>query len=138
MPKDSTWEVQAAVHTRLREATGLTSLLAAGAESVLDHVPPDTAFPYIVLGDISARPHDTQAGFGRDILLTVYTYSRKSGMKETKEIMAAVFDALHDGGFSVANHDLILCREVSLTAALENDGATRRGAQQFQIITEPA
>lgn len=137
MATESSWDVQAAVYSQLTTASALTAQLANGANSILDHVPAGTAFPYVVIGDMATGPMDTQRYGGYDIDLSIHIYSRASGMKEVKSIMAAIFDALHDQTFSVPNQILILCQQTSAQAALESDGITRRGLQNFNIITEP-
>lgn len=138
MSADSLWDVQTGVYARLTGAAGLTALLAGGAAGVRDHVPPGTAFPYVVLGEAAARPLDTQDTSGNDIALTLHIYSRGAGMKETKNIMAAIDAALHNAAFAVPNHTLVLCRRLEAAVSLESDGLTRHGVQRFQLITEPA
>jgi hypothetical protein len=138
MPQDSSWAVQAAVYSRLCADAGLTALLAAGVDSVFDHVPQGSAFPYIALGNLSARPMETQGGGGYDITLDIHCYSRALGMKEARGIMSAIAAVLHDADFSVSGQNLILCRMTEQETTLEPDGETRHGLQRFTIITEPA
>lgn len=137
MSADSSWDVQTGVFTHLTAAGALTALLADGAGSILDHVPAGTAFPYLVIGETSARPLDGHAASGNEIMLTLHTYSRASGMQQARSIMAAVYTALHEADFTVPNQALALCRCIGSEAALEADGLTRHGIQHFRIITEP-
>lgn len=76
MRQDSSWPVQAALYARLCATPAVTGLLADGAGSVFDHVPAGAAFPYIVLGDTSARPHETQGGYGHDLTMDIRIFSR--------------------------------------------------------------
>ncbi|MFH1158060.1 MAG: DUF3168 domain-containing protein [Pseudomonadota bacterium] len=138
MSVDSCWDVQTGVFTRLTGNTALTALLANGANSVLDHVPAGTAFPYIVIGESMSKPLGGQRVSGNDMTLTIHSYSRGSGMQEIRGIMSAVYDALHTVSFTVPNQILVLCQCVDSGTGLENDGMTRHGVQRFQIITEPA
>ncbi|MBI3440668.1 MAG: DUF3168 domain-containing protein [Proteobacteria bacterium] len=138
MSADSGWDVQTGVFSRLTGTSALTTLLSNGANSVLDHVPAGTAFPYIVIGEASARPMDSQRVSGSDVTLTVHTYSRGVGMQEAKRIMSALYDALHHASFAIPNQVLVLCQLLDSQTVLENDGLTRHGIQRFQIITEPA
>jgi hypothetical protein len=138
MTADSSWAVQSAVYIHLAITSALTSLLGNGAAGVHDHVPPDAPFPYIVLGESSARPLETQGGDGYDITLTIHSYSRENGMKQLRGIMAAVHDALHHNtALTPAGHHLILCDEISADVRLEADGITRHGLQRYRIATEP-
>jgi hypothetical protein len=138
MTTDSLFKTQAAVYARLTAAAGLTAQLAQGADSIMDDVPDNSAFPYIVIGDMTARAMDTQGTTGREVTAAIHSYSRGRGMKDIKSIMSAVFDVLHNGNLSVSGQTIILCQEISAEAYLEGDGETRHGIQRFRIITEPA
>jgi len=72
MSVDSSWNVQTGVFNRLTAASALTAQLAAGAGSVLDHVPQGTAFPYLVLGEMECQPADSQGFSGNDVTLTLH------------------------------------------------------------------
>jgi hypothetical protein len=135
MPQDSLWPVQAAIYGVLAGATALTAQLADGADSVFDHVPQGSAFPYIVLGESAAEPLETQTGGGCDITIDIHAYSRALGMKEAKAVMAAISGALHGQNFAVTGQRLVFCRLQS--QQLRQDGETRHGVQRYRIITEP-
>lgn len=136
MPSQNAWNVQAGLYTCLVATHNLTDLLADGTGGIRDHVPASSSFPYIVIGDMSARPMSTQTYGGQEILATVHSYSRAEGMKELKSVMHAVQEALHDADFSVTGATLVLCQETSSETYLESDGETRHGIQRFRIITE--
>lgn len=138
MSADSSWDVQTGIFTHLTGNASLTDLLADGAGSILDHVPPGTAFPYVVLGETQAVPMDTQGSSGNDISVSLHTYSRGGGMQEVKNIMTVIYDALHNAFFDVPNQTLILCQCRMSETKFEDDGQTRHGIQHFHIITEPA
>ena len=133
----SDWDVQKAVYARLTADAGLTALLSGGAAGVHDHVPENSGFPYIVIGEIAGKPLETIAAGGRDLALTLHAYSRAHGFKELRLIMAAVHAALHDADFVVAGHNLALCLETGSATTLQGDGVTRHGKMEFHIITEP-
>ena len=137
MTAHSLWDVQAALYGVLAEDGGLVPLLAAGADSVLDHALPDTPFPYVVVGDMTARPLETQEFYGSELVAAVHVFSRAPGYREVKRILAAVHDALHETDFPVENQVLVFCRHVGTDIAAELDGETRRGTIRFRILTEP-
>lgn len=137
MSLETFWHLQAAMHARLREHAALTALLAAGADSLYDHVPPESLFPYIVMGEMTARPLNTQTDAAYEVDMTIYAYSRGTGMRELKKVMSACADALQNGGINVAGHLVVLCREMESDTRLESDGATRRGRMRFRLIVEP-
>jgi len=136
MSAQSLWAVQAAVYERLAGDTALAALLPASG--IFDAVPDDTPFPYIVFGDLTARPADTQGTTGYDITLDIETYSRNAGMKEAKGLMQAVYDCLHNQSFSIEGQTLLLCLETASNCTLQPDGRTRKSVQRFHLITEPA
>ncbi len=134
----SLWDVQSGVYSRLTGHAALTALLPAGANGIFDHVPQQTAFPYVAIGETASRPLDTQGGHGHDTSLSIHVYTRSAGMRDLRRIMAAAYDALHDADFTVPDQVLALCRCQSIESAIEGDGITRHGILRFRIITEPA
>jgi hypothetical protein len=142
MSADSLWDVQSGVYTALTGTAALTVLLADGAGSILDHVPTGTAFPYVVLGAAQSVPLDTQGVSGNEVTLTIDIYSDASGMKELRQVMSQIYDALHNADFAVPNQVLVQCRCLGSETGLEPDvpqnAIVRHGAQRFRIITEPA
>lgn len=135
MPQDSLWPVQTAIYGMLTGTSAVTAQLADGADSIFDHVPQGSAFPYIVLGGCATQPLETQSGGGCDTVIDIHAYSRALGMKEAKAVMAAVSDALHSQNFAVAGQRLVFCRLIS--QELRQEGETRHGISRFRIITEP-
>ena len=132
------WDVQKGVYAHLVAQGTLTGLLAAGAASVRDHVLPDAAFPYVVIGEIESRPQSTQQLPGREVVLTLHAFSQAPGQKEVREILSALHDALEDAALSIEGQHVISCRSLSARSFLEGDGETRHGVFQVEILTEPA
>jgi hypothetical protein len=137
MTTDSSFAVQTALYSFLTATAPLTALLAGGAGGIFDHVPAGTPFPYMVLGDISSAPFDTQGVFGNEIIAEIYIYSRAHGMQEMKTILSVLHEALHEADFPVTGQFLILCRRMGAEMRLEDDGETRRAIARFHILTEP-
>lgn len=133
MSQNSIWDVQSAIFATLAADSNVTSLLADGANSIYDHVLANANFPYIALGESSAREIE---GGAFEVNINVHSYSKSSGMNEVKQIMTAIFDCLHNAEFNIPNHNLIMCVMEASTARLEGDGKTRHSSQQFSIITE--
>lgn len=137
MSADSVWDVQTAIFSRLSSSSALTSFLTDGADGVRDHVLPSTAFPYVVIGETRSKPFDMAVWSGYEVFFTIHIYSRSAGMNETRQIMEAVYNSLHNAEFNVPNQHLVLCQLQQSETRLEADGKTRHGIQQFRIITEP-
>ena len=136
MSADSQLAVQAALVARLKATAAVTDLLAEGDDSVFDHVPQASPFPYLVVGESTARPFDSKTEDGLDQQVTLHVWSRQRGMKELKTIMAAVLAALDRATPTVSGHDLVDLRFVFSTTRLDRDGFTRHGLQRFRVLTE--
>lgn len=137
MSSETFWHLQSALYAKLTENSPLCALLAAGAGSVYDSVPPDAAFPYIVIGAMQSAPEDTQTTEAHDIRLTLHIYSREDGQREAKRIMAACADALEDGALNVAGHVVVLCRQTGTVCGLAADGRTRHAQMEYRLMVEP-
>ncbi len=135
MTSDSLWPLQAALHAALTGDATLQGFLGNPAR-VYDHVPQDSAFPYLVIGESHGGPFDTKTESGMEQRLTIHAWSRYRGLKETKEIMAAVSAALDGQSLTVAGHALILLSHESSATFLDPDGLTRHGVQRFRAVTQ--
>lgn len=135
MSADSQWPLQQAVHAALSGDATLQGLLGVPAR-VFDHVPPGSGFPYLVLGEATSAPFDGKTEDGMTQTLTIHTWSRYRGLKETKEIMAAVAAVLDDASLTVAGHTLTLLRFEFGATFLDADGLTRHGVQRFRAVTQ--
>jgi len=135
MSADSQWALQQAVYAALIADAGIKTVLGDPAR-VFDHVPPSAAFPYLAFGETTAQPFDGKTEDGLDQALSLHTWSRARGLKETKTIMAAVAAALDDQTFSLNGHVLVLLRLAFAMTALDSDGLTRHGVQRFRALTQ--
>ena len=135
MTADSQWPLQQAVYATLTDDAALQALIGNPAR-VFDHVPQDSAFPYVVVGEATSGPFDTKTEDGLEQTLTIHTWSRYRGLKETKDIMAAVMGALDDQALAVNGHDLVLLRFTFGATFLDPDGLTRHGVQRFRAVTQ--
>jgi hypothetical protein len=136
MTADSQWPLQQAVFAALDGDAALNALLGSPA-AIYDDVPQGSAFPYVVVGQAeAAKPFDTKTEEGMEQTVVIHTWSQYLGMKETKEIMAAVMGALDQQSLSVTGHDLALLIYTTGSTSLEEDGITRHGVQKFKAITQ--
>ena len=145
MTADSQWALQQAVTSALKADATLRTLTEKTPAGIYDHVPQklwekpelDGHFkPYVVVGETEAREWDTKTEDGMEQTLMVHTWSRGRGMKEPKQIMGAIVDALDQVALSVTGHDLVQLRFEFSETFLEDDGLTRHGVQRFRALTE--
>ncbi|MGE3622971.1 MAG: DUF3168 domain-containing protein [Bdellovibrionales bacterium] len=127
--------VQQAVFGKLAADTAVQSLLG-DPPRLYDHVPADAAFPYVAFGPLSAQPFDDLARSGYTLSLALTVWSRYRGGKEAKDILQAVYDALHRADLAVAGAVFVSCEFAGCDVAVENDGLTWRGEIRFTIYIQ--
>jgi hypothetical protein len=94
-------------------------------------------FPYIVIGDMTLTPFDTDTDTGAEATITIHTWSRYHGRKEVSEIHDLIYAALHrrDDLTVSGTHTLGVDLDMSDTF-LDSDGMTWHGVQRYRIIVE--
>lgn len=137
MTASSEWPLQQAVFAALSGDSALKALIGDPAR-VFDHVPAQSEFPYIAIGEVSASDWNTKTDSGMEQTLTIHTWSRARGMSETKRIMAAVVNTLDQAPLAVTSHTLVLIRFEFARTLLDPDGLTRHGVQRFRAFTQAA
>lgn len=141
------FNIQQAIFTKLDGTAALTNQLAVSAlnplkKGIYDSVPqpakPElkTVFPYVVLGEDTAIPADTDDADARETTFTIHTFSRYNGDKELRNVMDAVKAALHDATLTITGERFVFCYWEFTSTALEPDGLTRHGVQRFRLWTE--
>ena len=109
-----------------------------GMPTVYDDVPVDAAFPYVVIGDDTHIPFDTDDSLGSESTLTLHVWSRYRGKKECKDIMALIYAALTRQPLVLDGHDLITIEFEYSEVVLDPDGITRHGVLRFRALVEQA
>jgi hypothetical protein len=122
----------------LQQAVYDTLSAHPGIPTVYDDVPGDAPFPYVVIGEDTHVPFDTDDSLGSESTITLHTWSRYRGKKECKEIMALNYDALTRQALSLDGYDLITIEFEYSEVTLDPDGITRHGVQRFRAIVEQA
>lgn len=134
MSGNSALATQTALYSKLTGTSTITDLLAS-ATSVYSRVTDEAAFPYIVIGHDTALDWDSKTFHGMDISITLHIWSRYRGNKECLQIMAAIYDALHDQSLTISGQNHVLTRLEFQQTTLDPDGITFHGVQRYQIIT---
>lgn len=121
---------QQAIFTRLNGQVGAT---------VYDEVPslpsgmPAANFPYVVIGDDTARAWDTDDKTGADVTVTLHVWSRASGFKEVKTILGAIYDRLNRAQLTITGYNVIDCIWEFSDTMRDPDGQTRHGIARYRI-----
>src|ERR1044071_4115412 len=130
MSGDASWKLQQRVFDLLNESPAL-----AGGK-VYDNVPqavvsataPNSAFPYIAIGEMDAIPDDVSPGDdGQSETLTLHVWSRHAGQMEVKQLMDAAKTRLHGVDLGVSGRASSIAWVRSMRNFLDPDGKTRHG-----------
>lgn len=131
MTGDATWPLQQAVYQAL---IGNGDLMAA-ISGVYDHVPADTAFPYVTIGETTVIDWSSKSFDGQLHDLTLHVWSRARGRKEVKTIMALLYDTLNGAALAVEGQELVDLRFDFAQTLLDADGLTFHGVQRYRAVT---
>jgi hypothetical protein len=127
--------MQDAVYAALSASPAIKALIGDPAR-LYDHVPDEAIFPYVELGEVSARRFDSTSRSGLDCMLTFNAWSRYSGRREAKQILDAVYGVLHDGSLSIAGNAHVLTGFQSAETTRDEDGLTYRGIAKYRVIVQ--
>ena len=125
------WDIQKAIYAALASAVAPVV--------VYDNVPQNAAFPYVTIGEDTAIQWDTMPdgsgkGHGQEATLTIHTWSRYAGRKETKELQGSIYTALHNQSLSMDDHTMALLQFEYADSFMDDDGRTRHGVQRFRML----
>ena len=132
--------VQSALYEQLNSSNSLTSLVNG---RIYDHVPQkslkcgewkDTDFPFITIGEATHAEWSVYEKTGNEVLITIHTWSRKSGRKEVKTIQDQIFTALDRAELSYPDVFFVTCDFQSSETDLDPDGETYHGVSTYRIL----
>ena len=104
---------------------------------VFDQRPQEiTTFQSVNIGEDVSTEWDTDDSVGGSFVVRIDTWSRTGGMKETKELQAAIYDALHRATLTQAGWIFVGCNFIQSRSMVEPDGKTRHGVSEFRILIE--
>jgi len=131
----SVWALQRAVYQKLSSAAALKTYLGDPAR-IYDAAPADANIPYILIGESKASDWKGVDG-GVEHELRLHVFSRYAGRREIKDIMSAVYDALHEIELTLDGHQLINIRFVFSDALRRQDSDIYHGVMRFRAVTQP-
>lgn len=124
------FELQTSIYNALANDSALSAIITG----VYDDVPEGTAYPYVVIGEDTAINAGTKSLDGLEYTLTLHVWSQYRGRKEVKEIMARMYEVLHDADLSITNSVLVNIRQEFETTLMDGDGITRHGVMRFRAV----
>ncbi|WP_027949869.1 DUF3168 domain-containing protein [Haliea salexigens] len=113
-----------------------SALDAALSCPVYDHVPQDSAYPYVTLAYQSVTSTDFLSSRKDSRMLYLSVWSTYRGQKEVLEIMQAVYNALHEQRIPLSTGRVAQLRVVDRDTNREPDGVTYMGRIRLMALTE--
>tara|TARA_Y100000592_G_scaffold35578_1_gene56494 strand:- start:33 stop:434 length:402 start_codon:yes stop_codon:yes gene_type:complete len=110
------------------------SNLQSKVSDVFNFVPQNTTYPYVQVGDDSMADNSTKDLDGNIHSIMIHTWSRYRGDKEAKEIMARIYELLHNSSLSVSGASLVNARFETSDILNDPDGITKHGVQRFRFV----
>lgn len=126
------WELQQAIYAALDGDAALGNMITG----IFDHVPQDTGYPYVTIGEMRAKDYSTKTTQGAEIDVTVNVISRDKGSKTCLDILARIHDLLHDADLALATCTLVSIRFTSTEINRRADGLTYQGINRFRAIVQ--
>lgn len=127
------FELQAMVVKRLKEFSGLSSLVAG---RVYDDVPTVASFPYLSWGPEQVLSDDADCASGFDITIQIDAWSQAVGRGEIKKVAEQVRLALQDYDVELTDNALVLIQHQQTAFLRDPDGKTNHAAIQFSVFIE--
>lgn len=119
--------LQSAVYQRLSDALSVP---------VYDDVPANAEFPYVVLGEDTHIPWDTDDSTGAESTITLHIWSRERGKREAKQIQGEIYAALNRYDLPVSGFHTVTMEFDYSDVILDADGRTRHGVARYRTIVE--
>lgn len=126
--------LQQAIFAALSASSDLQALIG---NRLFDFVPPDSIFPYVVLGDGNESDWSTATEDGTEHAVQIDVWSREPGHKEAKQIADVIRATLNNAALTVTGATLIDIRHLTTDFSRESDGQTFQARIRFRAVTEP-
>lgn len=97
---------------------------------------PSTSFPYVVMGNDTSAPFDTDDTVGGVITVTLHFWSRAEGFSQVKTIMQAAYDRLNRATLSKTGYSVLDCLHEFSEAMDDPDGVTKHGIQRYRLTIQ--
>lgn len=124
------WELQKAVYSALDAA------LSVGVYS-LGGVPQKLESLYVVIGNTTLIPHDTDGLTGFEVTIVIDSWDSddtSEGFGKLKPLMGEIYTALNRVNLAVAGYNVLDCFFEFQNSMLDPDGVTTHGVQRFRAI----
>lgn len=133
---DGARELWQAVFDALTADAALQAMLGQPPR-IFDHVPDNTPFPYLVIGDGATLEAGSDTGAGSLHRLVLHAWSRAHGRSECRALMDAAHAVLHEAALPLGARVLTYLRFEGSDVLRDPDGRTWHGLIRFTARSEP-
>lgn len=121
--------LQKAVYERL---SGYASM-----PPVYDDVPQNAPAHYVVIGEDTHVPYDTDDSVGSESTITIHQWSKSHrGKAEVKATQGLIYSALNRHELTIEDHHLVTLEFEYSESMLDPDGLTRHGVVRYRALLE--
>ena len=104
---------------------------------VFDENPENEPYPYVVMGEITAKDWSDKLEDGMEVYSTIHVWSQYHGRKEADEMASGLLQALSSSAIAVgSNFRTALDRLDGYNLIVDMDGKTRHGILRFKYLIE--
>jgi len=107
------------------------------AYKVFDESPENEPYPYVVMGEITAKDWSDKLEDGMEVYSTIHVWSQYHGRKEADEMADKILQALSSSAIAVgSNFRTALDRLDGYNLIVDMDGKTRHGIIRMKYLVE--
>ena len=104
---------------------------------VFDENPENEPYPYVVMGEITARDWSDKFEDGMEVFSTIHVWSQYHGRKEADQMSDGILQALTSSTLELSpNFRAALDRLDDYNLIIDIDGKTRHGIMRFKYLIE--
>jgi len=123
--------------TLILHTAQITRLEAYTDYRIFDAHPKNAVFPYVTMGEITAKDWSDKFEDGMEIYSTIHVWSQYDGRKEADEMSDKITQALTSSTLDLApNFRAAFDRLDSYNLITDIDGVTRHGILRFKYLIE--
>ena len=115
----------------------ITRIEAQTTYKIFDANPENEAFPYITMGEVTARDWSDKFEPGQEVYFTIHIWSQYEGRKEAEEMADEILQALTLMPLDLTpNFRAVLSELDSYDLIIDIDGKTRHGVLRHRYLIE--
>lgn len=110
---------------------------AATDYTVYDDAPEQASYPYVVMGEMTARDWSDKFEPGQEVHSTKHIWSQYRGKKEVTEMGSAIMEALSASPLDLSPNFRAVLQELDMNEIIVDiDGITRHGILRHRYLIE--